>query len=140
MTKYIMSDVFSKEFRSHIMAKISSKNTKPEIIVRKILHSKGYRFRLHRKDLPGKPDIVLPKYKRIIFVNGCFWHRHNCKLGNHLPKTNIEYWETKLKNNSMRDKLNIEKLTSLGWKVLIIWECSVKNTDEINKIIDDFFI
>lgn len=135
-----MADVFSKEFRSQIMAKISSKNTKPELIVRKILHSKGYRFRLHRKDLPGNPDIVLPKHKKIIFVHGCFWHNHNCKFGNHIPKTNTEYWEKKLKNNSIRDKINIEKLISLGWKVLIIWECTLKDIDKTNKILDEFFI
>lgn len=135
-----MSDVFSPEFRSHIMAKISSKNTRPELIVRKLLHSKGYRFRLHRKDLPGNPDIVLPKYKKIIFVHGCFWHSHNCKFGTRIPKTNTEYWVKKLKNNSIRDKINIEKLISLGWKVLIIWECTTKDIDRTNKVLDEFFM
>ena len=122
------------EQRSRNMSAIKSKNTKPEIKVRKILHSMGYRFRLHRKDLPGSPDIVLPKYKTIIFVHGCFWHRHeNCKYAS-TPKTRQEFWEAKFRENINRDKLNQENLSSKGWKIIIVWECEIKDKDfELNK-------
>ena len=109
------------------MSAIKSKNTKPEIAVRKLLHSMGYRFRLHRKDLPGSPDIVLPKYKTVIFVHGCFWHRHeNCKYAS-TPKTRKEFWNKKFNDNILRDKKNLEILSSLGWKIIIIWECEIRN-------------
>ena len=123
------SEVIHKvsEQRSRNMSAIKSKNTKPEIAVRKLLHSMGYRFRLHRKDLPGSPDIVLPKYKTVIFVHGCFWHRHeNCKYAS-TPKTRQEFWEAKFRENINRDKLNQENLSSKGWKIIIIWECEIKN-------------
>lgn len=108
------------------MAAVKSKNTKPEMQVRKILHSLGYRFRLHRKDLPGKPDIVLPKFKTVIFINGCFWHQHvGCKHAS-IPQTNTEFWEKKLSNNVERDRKNYQALFDMGWKVLVIWECEVK--------------
>ena len=104
------------------MSAIKSKNTKPEIAVRKLLHSMGYRFRLHRKDLPGSPDIVLPKYKTVIFVHGCFWHRHqNCKYAS-TPKTRQEFWNKKFNENINRDKINQENLSSKGWKIIILWE------------------
>ena len=115
------------EQRSRNMSAIKSKNTKPEIAVRKLLHSMGYRFRLHRKDLPGSPDIVLPKYKTVIFVHGCFWHRHeNCKYAS-TPKTRKEFWNKKFNDNILRDKKNLEILSSLGWKIIIIWECEIRN-------------
>ncbi len=114
------------EKRSKNMAAIKSKNTKPEITVRKLLHSMGYRFRLHRKDLPGKPDIVLPKYKIALFVHGCFWHRHEgCKYST-IPKTRTEFWIEKFRDNVERDKLNQAKLISMGWTPLIVWECETK--------------
>ena len=117
------------EQRSRNMSAIKSKNTKPEIKVRKVLHSMGYRFRLHRKDLPGSPDIVLPKYKTVIFVHGCFWHRHkNCKYAS-TPKTRQEFWEAKFRENINRDKLNQENLSSKGWKIIILWECEIKDKD-----------
>ena len=125
------SEVIHKvsEQRSKNMAAIKSKNTKPEIKVRKVLHSMGYRFRLHSKDLPGSPDIVLPKYKTVIFVHGCFWHRHqNCKYASN-PKTRREFWEKKFKENIERDKKTLEKLKNLGWKTNIVWECEVKNRE-----------
>ena len=125
------SEVIHKvsEQRSRNMSAIKSKNTKPEIKVRKVLHSMGYRFRLHRKDLPGSPDIVLPKYKTVIFVHGCFWHRHqNCKYASN-PKTRREFWEKKFKENIERDKKTQEKLKNLGWKTNIVWECEVKNRE-----------
>ncbi len=123
------SEVIHKvsEQRSRNMSAIKSKNTKPEIKVRKVLHSMGYRFRLHSKDLPGSPDIVLPKYKTVIFVHGCFWHRHqNCKYAS-TPKTRQEFWNKKFNENINRDKINQENLSSKGWKIIIIWECEIKN-------------
>ena len=114
------------EQRSRNMSAIKSKNTKPEIAVRKLLHSMGYRFRLHRKDLPGSPDIVLPKYKTVIFVHGCFWHRHNnCKYAT-TPKTRKEFWENKFEENVKRDNLNQANLSLKGWKIIILWECQLK--------------
>ena len=109
------------------MSKVHSANTTPEIKVRKLLHSLGYRFRIHRKDLPGKPDIVLPRYKTVIFVHGCFWHGcPKCKPASIRPKENAEYWNRKLDKNMQRDKDNYAMLNQLGWKVLIVWECEIK--------------
>lgn len=120
-------DVVSKEKRSKMMSNIRGKNTKPEILMRKYLFSLGYRFRIHRKDLPGNPDIVLPKYKTVIFIHGCFWHQHpNCKDAV-MPKSNIEFWEKKLKRNIERDNLIFIQLQEAGWNVQIIWECEVKH-------------
>lgn len=121
-----MSDIFSQTKRSDIMSKISSKDTKPEILVRKFLFSKGFRYRINVKTLPGKPDIVLPKYKTIIFVNGCFWHGHNCKKGK-LPSSNTDFWKEKISNNKSRDAKNSDLLVKLGWKVIIIWQCEINN-------------
>ena len=113
------------EQRSRNMSAIKSKNTKPEIAVRKLLHSMGFRFRLHRKDLPGSPDIVLPKYKTVIFVHGCFWHRHeNCKYASN-PKTRKEFWESKFKANVKRDLAIQEKIKNIGWQSVVIWECEL---------------
>jgi DNA mismatch endonuclease (patch repair protein) len=108
------------------MSMIGGKNTKPEIIVRKLLFSKGFRFRLHRADLPGKPDIVLTKYHTVIFINGCFWHGHNhCKYST-IPKTRAQWWSTKIGTNKSNDKKNKSKLTRSGWRVLTIWGCQLK--------------
>lgn len=122
-----MADVFTPQKRSEIMAKVHSANTTPEIRVRKLLHSMGYRYRLNRHDLPGKPDIVLPKYKTVIFVHGCFWHGcPTCARVKKRPKTNTDYWNKKLDRTLARDKENIAKLKELGWNVLIIWECETQ--------------
>ena len=127
MNSEVINEV--SEQRSRNMSAIKSKNTKPEIKVRKVLHSMGYRFRLHRKDLPGSPDIVLPKYKTVIFVHGCFWHRHeNCKYAS-TPKTRQEFWEAKFRENINRDKLNQENLSSKGWKIIVVWECEINDKD-----------
>ena len=124
MSKELFIKVSEK--RSRNMSAIRSKNTKPEIAVRKLLHSMGYRFRLHRKDLPGSPDIVLPKYKTVIFVHGCFWHRHeNCKYAT-TPKTRREFWENKFSANKIRDQKIHKEIKILGWKSIIIWECQLK--------------
>lgn len=122
-----MTDRISQDKRSENMKKIRSKNTHPEIIVRKYLFSKGLRFRIHSKELPGKPDIVLKKFNTIIFINGCFWHGHlNCKYFK-LPKTRSEWWKNKIENNRMRDINNMKKLEKLGWNVLVIYECEINN-------------
>ena len=121
-------DHLTPEKRSWNMSRIKSKDTTPERIVRSFLHRNGFRFRLHVKDLPGKPDIVLPKYKLIIDIRGCFWHAHSgCKYAK-IPTTNSEWWENKLKQNQKRDKQNIKTLLNENWKVLIIWDCLFKKT------------
>ena len=135
-----MSDIFSFQKRSDIMSKIGGKNTKPEILVRKFLFSKGFRYRINVKTLPGKPDIVLPKYKTVIFINGCFWHGHNCKKGK-LPSSNTDFWEKKISNNKSRDDKNFDLLVKLGWKVIIIWQCEITKTDNrikiLNRLLED---
>jgi DNA mismatch endonuclease (patch repair protein) len=120
-----MTDVVTKEKRSAMMAGIKGKNTQPEIAIRKALHRRGYRYRLHAKDLPGKPDLVFPKYKTVIFVHGCFWHRHDCHLFK-WPSTRREFWEEKITGNANRDILHKTRLIEAGWKIVIIWECAMK--------------
>lgn len=121
-----MTDVHSPEIRSYNMSMIHGKDTKPEEKVRKYLFSHGFRYRKNDKRLPGKPDIVLPKYQTLIFVNGCFWHCHNGCSSFVFPKTNIEFWDKKLSENVQRDKKNYERLTNLGWHVCVVWECELK--------------
>lgn len=121
-----MVDVHTPEVRSYNMSMIRGKNTKPEIIVRKFLHSKGFRFRLHKKELPGKPDIVLPKYKTVIFIHGCFWHGHkNCKYFV-IPKTRTKWWQSKIEGNKANDKKNNIKLREAGWMIITLWECQLR--------------
>lgn len=120
-----MTDTLSPEIRSQIMAKVRSYNTGPELIIRRQLHRKGYRFRLHDKKLPGRPDIVLPKYNAVILINGCFWHGHDCDLFN-MPKTRKEFWQKKISRTRERDNENVNDLLSYGWRVLTIWQCSMK--------------
>lgn len=125
-----MADVHDKVTRSYNMSQIKSKNTKPEILVRKYLFANGFRYRLNDKKLPGKPDIVLPKYKTVIFVNGCFWHGHeNCKYFK-LPDTRAEWWKDKIDKNKAKDNDSIQKLKNEGWQVLVIWECDLKNKEK----------
>lgn len=126
-----MTDIFSTEKRSDVMSKIKSKNTKPEKVVRSLLFSLGYRFRLYVKDLPGKPDIVLPKYKTVILVNGCFWHGHEkCKDAG-IPKTNSDFWYDKISKNKERDKRVSNELEQAGWKVLVVWECQINDKEKL---------
>jgi DNA mismatch endonuclease (patch repair protein) len=128
-----MTDVFSHAQRSAVMAKVKSKNTVPEMTVRSLLHRLGYRFRLHRADLPGTPDIVLPRRRAVVFVHGCFWHQHaGCKRAT-LPTSNLEYWAAKLSRNTARDLRAVRQLRKLGWKVLIVWECQV-NQQNLEKL------
>lgn len=123
--------------RSSLMARVKGKNTKPELLVRKELHRLGYRFRLHRRDLPGRPDIVLPKYKTAIFVHGCFWHRHpGCSKAS-TPKTRVDFWQDKFTTNMARDRRNEDALRSDGWQVLVVWECETKRIDELATRLSD---
>jgi DNA mismatch endonuclease (patch repair protein) len=132
-----MADIVSEEQRSYNMSRIRSKNTKPELIVRSMLHRLGYRFTVNgpkNKQLPGKPDIVLPKYRTVIFVHGCYWHRHKgCKYAT-TPKIRTEWWTTKLEGNAKRDSRNQEKLSELGWNVVVIWECELKKPSLVQKL------
>jgi len=124
-------DIVSEEQRSYNMSRIRGKNTKPELAVRSLLHSLGYRFTVngpHNRKLPGRPDIVLPKYKTVIFVHGCFWHGHQECKNFRIPQTRTEWWQTKIEGNVARDKRQQEELRKLGWKVLVIWECEVKTS------------
>jgi len=122
-----MADVHDRATRSYNMSRIKSKNTKPEILVRKFLFAKGFRYRVNDKKLPGKPDIVLPKYKTVIFVNGCFWHGHDgCKYFV-VPKTRTDWWLDKINKNKAKDNDNIQKLMDEGWQALVVWECDLKN-------------
>jgi len=135
----IMTDVLSTEQRRFCMSRIRDKNTKPEIIVRQLVRQMGIGYRLHVKDLPGKPDLVFRKHKKIIFVHGCFWHMHTCKYGRVVPKTNAEFWQTKRLSNKLRDSKNRKELKKLGWKVLVIWECQTKKTLYLVKKLQGFF-
>ena len=124
-----MTDVHTREQRSRNMAAIRSKHTKPEIRVRSALHAMGFRFRLHRKDLPGRPDIVLPKFRTAIFVHGCFWHCHRCKYGSVTPATRADFWAAKRAGNVLRDRAHRAALRKLGWRVLVLWECEVRTPE-----------
>ncbi len=124
-----MSDVYDAATRSRVMRAVKSKDTRPERTVRSLLHLLGFRFRLHRKDLAGKPDIVLPRYRTVIFVHGCFFHGHNCKRGSREPKTNVVYWREKLRRNVERDQIVFNELSAQNWKVLTVWECELKDLE-----------
>lgn len=121
-----MADVHTKETRSYNMSRIRNKDTKPEILVRKFLFSRGFRFRLHEKKLPGKPDIILPKYKTVIFIHGCFWHGHNGCRYFVVPKTRTEWWVNKITGNKTRDSHTEKSLTALGWHTITLWECDLR--------------
>lgn len=131
-------DTRSPEQRSHIMRSVGSRNTGPELIVRSLLHRMGFRFSLHRKDLPGRPDIVLPKHRAVIFVHGCFWHGHGCAKGR-LPKSRLDFWGPKIERNRNRDTESVKMLRAEGWRVLTIWQCQTKDTDRLQKQLTNFF-
>lgn len=116
----------TQKVRSRMMASVRNKNTAPEMCIRKALFARGFRYRIHSNSLPGKPDIVLPKYKAVIFINGCFWHKHNCHLFQ-VPESNTLFWEHKLQTNALRDRSNIARLEALGWRVRAVWLCELKN-------------
>ena len=131
-------DKLSPEQRSRNMAQVKAENTRPEILVRSLLHRMGYRFRLHDKKLPGKPDIILPKYKAVIFVHGCFWHGHEgCKRGT-IPATRTEFWRNKISSNKIRDSNNITDLKNLGYRCLVLWQCELKDETLLKQRLTDF--
>lgn len=134
-----MADVHSKKTRSYNMSQIRGKDTKPELIVRSLVHRMGYRFRLHVTDLPGKPDLVLPRHDKLIFVHGCYWHMHRCRYGRVVPKTNTEFWQTKRQGNVDRDRRNLRKLRREGWTVLVLWECWTRDVVKVQSKLDAFF-
>ena len=132
-----MTDHLTKSERSKNMAAIRSKNSAPEVAVRKLLFSEGFRFRIHDKKLPGKPDIVLKKYRTVIFVHGCFWHQHeNCKRAN-MPKSNLDYWAPKIMRNVVRDKEHSKTLKEKSWQAIVVWECETKDKERLkNKLVE----
>lgn len=133
-------DIVSSAKRSRMMAGIKGKNTKPELVVRKLVHGMGFRYRLHRKDLPGSPDLVFPRLKKVIFVHGCFWHRHpECKFA-YTPKSNVHFWLNKLEGNTRRDERVLAALDALGWKVLIVWECEVSDPPALTLKVKSFLL
>ena len=132
-----MADLWTKEQRSRVMSRVKNKNTKPEVQVRSMLHRMGYRFRLHRRDLAGAPDIVLPRHRKAVFVHGCFWHNHDCPRGKR-PSTRTEFWNAKLDANIERDRANQKALEEKGWQVLTLWECEVKDSVYIQEKLRHF--
>ncbi len=135
-----MTDTLTKKERSHRMSLVRGKDTKPEMKVRRLVHGMGYRYRLHRRDLPGTPDLVFPSRKKVLYVHGCYWHRHldpACKLAR-LPKSRLEFWLPKLEANAARDRLNQEKLQTMGWRFLVVWECELKDEASLSSRIRSF--
>ena len=131
-----MTDHLTPEKRSWNMAQIKDRDTKPEMIVRSMLHRMGYRFRIHRKNMPGKPDIVLPKYKTVLFVHGCFWHRHrDCKFAT-TPKSNESFWKEKFDRNVANDRKHQQSLKQMGWQVIVVWECELTDMEQLIKKIE----
>ena len=126
-----MVDVLTKEQRRLCMSRIRGRDTKPELAVRRMLHALGHRYRLHRRDLPGCPDLVFSGRRKVVFVHGCFWHRHRCKYGQVKPATRSEFWERKLAGNKARDARNRRQLRRLGWQVLVVWECQTRKPEEL---------
>lgn len=126
------------ELRRRIMRAVKGRDTAPEKMVRSMAHRLGFRFRLHRADLPGKPDLVFPRMHKVIFVNGCFWHGHKCKRGDRKPKTNAKYWQSKIDRNVQRDAEHLIALKDCGWRVAVIWECELKHLDHVEKRLQGF--
>jgi len=133
-----MVDVLTPQQRSFNMSRIRNRNTRPEMIVRSIVHRLGYRYRLHKKDLPGKPDVVLVRHRKIIDVHGCFFHMHTCKYGRVVPVTNAEFWKTKRLSNFERDRRNLRTLKREGWRVMTVWECETKDSKRLAKRLEKF--
>jgi DNA mismatch endonuclease (patch repair protein) len=132
-------DTVSPERRSEIMGLVRGKDTRPEMMVRRIVHRMGYRFRLHRRELPGAPDLVFSRRNKVIFVHGCFWHWHiGCRRGARMPKTHASYWTSKIAANRRRDQANCRHLRALGWRVLVVWECWLRNPDKVTRQVRRF--
>ncbi len=135
-----MADTLTREERSERMSRVRGKDTKPEMLVRRLVHGMGYRYRLHRRDLPGIPDLVFSSRKKVIFIHGCFWHRHgdpNCKLAR-LPKSRLDFWLPKLEGNRQRDREKQDKIHSLKWKILVVWECEISDKEQLRNKINSF--
>lgn len=130
-----MNDVLTEEQRRYCMSRIKGRDTKPEIIVRKLVHSLGFRYRLHDRSLPGSPDLVFASKKKVIFVHGCFWHRHSCKNGRVIPKTRTDFWTNKFSENVRRDRLSRRKLARLGFRSKVIWECQTGNVVKLTNTV-----
>jgi len=130
-----MADVFAPDQRSAVMRAVKSRNTTPELAVRRAAHALGLRFRLNRSDLPGKPDLVFPGRRAVIFVHGCFWHGHDCTRGARMPATNRDYWRAKIGRNMARDKASLSALKKLGWKPVVIWECKTRDAEPLARLI-----
>ena len=135
--RWVMVDNLSPEDRSRLMSRVRGKDTKPEMIVRRLAHRLGYRFRLHRRDLPGSPDIVFPGRKKVIFVHGCYWHRHGCKRTT-TPKSNTQFWQKKFDDNVMRDQKNLDDLANRGWDAMVVWQCQAEKPDGLADRLTDF--
>lgn len=132
-----MVDHISAERRSWLMSRVRGKDTKPEMVVRRIAHALGYRFRLHRKDLPGRPDLTFPRLRKVVFVHGCFWHRHGCRKTT-TPKSNVDFWLEKFRRNVERDAQAVEALRATGWNELVIWECETRDPDALAERLERF--
>jgi len=133
-----MADVLTSAQRHLCMSRIRGKDTKPEMLVRRLVHALGYRYRLHQRSLPGCPDLVFASRKKVLFVHGCFWHRHRCRLGSPIPSTHAGFWAKKLTENQERDKRHRALLNEMGWKVLVIWECQIRNVESLSQKIVSF--
>lgn len=133
-----MSDVLSREQRALNMSRIRGKDTKPEMVVRRMVHGLGFRYRLHVRELPGNPDLVLPRHHSIIFVHGCFWHSHRCRYGRVKPATHADFWQHKRSETVLRDRKNLRALRRLGWRILIVWECWLREPLELEERIKAF--
>ena len=135
-----MTDIVDRRRRSEMMSRIQGRDTAPEIAVRRIAHGLGFRFRLYRKDLPGRPDLVFPRHRAVVFVHGCFWHRHGgCRYA-YTPKTRVRFWAEKFRRNVARDRQQEERLRSLGWRVLVIWECETHNETAVGRRLLDYLL
>jgi DNA mismatch endonuclease (patch repair protein) len=135
-----MADIYTKEKRSAIMANVRSRDTRPERIVRSIVHRLGLRFRLSKNDLPGRPDVVLRRLRTAVFVNGCYWHGHDCPKGRSKAKTNPEFWKKKISDNVARDQRTVSRIKELGWKALIVWECQTKDAGKLQSFLAEELI
>lgn len=133
-------DFMATSYGSAVMSRVRGKDTKPEMKVRRLVHSLGYRYRLHRLDLPGRPDLTLTRFGCVIFVHGCFWHGHRCSKGDRLPKTNVDFWRRKIEGNHTRDQRTLRKLHNLGWRTLVLWECQLGNPDRLAARIISFLL
>ena len=131
-------DRMTPEQRHRCISHIRSKDTEPEWVVRRLIHAMGFRYRLHVKNLPGKPDIVLPRHRKVIFVHGCFWHAHGCRVGGHAPATHKKFWKAKFANNVRRDQEALRRLWQAGWKTLVVWECETKDPGQLRTLLTAF--